>query len=133
MSSHTDLWPNARQKALSLIERIPQENLPAVVQILELLVEPPEQGTMEEGRLIDIIQRHLPEAEQTRLNDLRDRCEQDSLSEAEHQALIRYEDLLEQYRADRLAALMALAKLRNIDLISLNRQLQTPSQPSNAA
>ncbi len=133
MSSHTDLWPDARQKVRSLIERIPQETLPAVVQILELLIELPEQGAIEEGRLIDIIQRHLPEADQTRHNDLRDRCEHSSLSETEHQELIRYEDLLEQYRADRLAALMALAKLRDIDLISLNRQLQPPSQPSNAA
>ncbi|MGI8934672.1 MAG: hypothetical protein ACR2FS_11425 [Phormidesmis sp.] len=130
MSSHTDPRQNDRQKALSLIERIPQEKLPTAVQLLEL----PEQGAVEEeGKLADIIQRQLPEAEQIRLNDLRDRSEWDKLSETEHQELIRYEDLLEQYRADRLAALMALAKLRNIDLISLNRQLRAPSQPSNAA
>ncbi len=134
MSSHTDPRQNDRQKALSLIERIPQENLPTAVQLLELLVELPEQGAVEEeGKLADIIQRQLPEAEQIRLNDLRDRSEWNNLSETEHQELIRYEDLLEQYRADRLAALMAIAKLRNIDLISLNRQLRAPSQPSNAA
>ncbi|WP_240518938.1 hypothetical protein [Leptolyngbya sp. BC1307] len=74
MSSHTDPRQNDRQKALSLIERIPQENLPTAVQLLELLVELPEQGAVEEeGKLADIIQRQLPEAEQIRLNDLRDR------------------------------------------------------------
>jgi len=49
---------------------------------------------------------------------LRERCEWGQLSEAEHQELLQCEDRLEQDRAERLEALINLAKLRNLDLIS---------------
>jgi hypothetical protein len=45
------------------------------------------------------------------LLDLRDRCEWGELTEAEHQELIDYEDLLEQKRVERLEDLLQLAKL----------------------
>ncbi|NEQ44944.1 MAG: hypothetical protein F6K00_15825 [Leptolyngbya sp. SIOISBB] len=43
-----------------------------------------------------------------RLNELRDRGEWGTLTEAEHQKLIRYEDWLEQHRVKRLKSLMAI-------------------------
>ncbi|PSN12592.1 hypothetical protein C7293_19550 [filamentous cyanobacterium CCT1] len=108
-----------RQRAISLIEQLPQSKLAAVVQLLEVLTEPTSQSVAngDETHLLEIIQRRLPEAEQARLNELRDaqraaldgqRCEWGELTEAEHQELIRYEDLLEQHRVERLEALIEL-------------------------
>ncbi|MBW4548326.1 MAG: hypothetical protein KME25_28380 [Symplocastrum torsivum CPER-KK1] len=126
--------PDIRQKAIALIDQLPQDKLMAVVQLLEFLAEPPQQSTVstQEAQLLEVIDNHLPEDEQARLDTLRDRCEWDELSEAEHQELIGYEDLLEQQRVKRLEALIELAKLRNIDLMRLNQQVQSKSQPSHA-
>ncbi len=126
--------PDIRQKAIALIDQLPQDKLMAVVQLLEFLAEPPQQSTVsaQEAQLLEVIENHLPEDEQARLDTLRDRCEWDELSEAEHQELIGYEDLLEQQRVERLEALIELAKLRNIDLMRLNQQVQSKSQPSHA-
>jgi hypothetical protein len=105
--------PDIRQKAIALIGQLPQDKLMAVVQLLEFLAEPPQHSTVsaQEAQLLEVIENHLPEDEQTRLNTLRDRCEWDELSEAEHQELIGYEDLLEQQRVKRLEALIELAKI----------------------
>lgn len=123
-----------RQKAIALIGQLPQDKLMAVVQLLEFLAEPPQQSTVsdQEAQLLEAIENHLPEDEQARLDTLRDRCEWGELSEAEHQELIGYEDLLEQQRVERLEALSKLAKIRNIDLMRLNEQVQSKSQPSHA-
>lgn len=131
MSSPVD----SRQKAIALIEQLSQDKLPAVVQLLELLAAPADQSTVseEENKLLRIIQQQLPEKMQERLDDLRDRCEWSELTEAEHQELIRYEDQQEQYRVDRLGALIALANIRDIDIISLNREIQSASRHSDAA
>lgn len=124
-----------RQRAISLIDQLPQNKLAAVVQLLEVLAEPAPQTSVnsEEASLLAIIQWQLPTSEQTRLDDLRDRCEWGELSDAEHQELLRYEDCLEQHRVERLEALMALARLRNLDLLSLNQQFSSHAQPFNAA
>ncbi|MEQ9237970.1 hypothetical protein [Coleofasciculus sp. E2-BRE-01] len=125
-----------RQKAIALIGQLPQDKLMAVVQLLEFLAEPPQPSTVsaQEAQLLEAIESHLPEDEQVHLDTLRDRCEWDELSEAEHQELIGYEDLLEQQRVERLEALIELAKIRNIDLMRLNQQVQSKShsQPSHA-
>jgi hypothetical protein len=124
-----------RQRAISLLEHLPQNKLEAVVQLLEVLAEPiPQLSTNpEERRLLDIIQQQLPEGEATRLNELRQRCEWGELSEAEYQELIHYEDSLEQYRVARLKALIDLVQLRNLDLVSLNQQMSRPTNSFNAA
>ncbi|PSN19150.1 hypothetical protein C7271_08810 [filamentous cyanobacterium CCP5] len=126
---------NIRQRAISLIEQLPQNKLQAVVQLLEVLSEPTAQAAAnaQEAQLLGIIQRGLSEPEQSRLNELRDRCEWGELTTAEHQELIGYEDRMEQYRVERLEALMELAKLRNLDVLTLNQQVSAQSHPSNAA
>jgi hypothetical protein len=126
---------NIRQRAISLIEQLPQSKLAAVVQLLEVLTEPTSQSVAnaDETYLLEVIQRRLPKAEQARLNELRDRCEWGELTEAEHQELICYEDLVEQHRVERLEALIELAKLRNVDLVTLNQQVSPQSHPFNAA
>ena len=128
------LATDIRQRAIALIGQLPQDKLMAVFQLLEFLAEPPQEGTVsaQEAQLLEVIENHLPEDEQVRLDTLRDRCEWDELSEAEHQELIGYEDLLEQQRVERLEALIELAKIRNIDLMRLNQQVQSKSQPSHA-
>jgi hypothetical protein len=124
-----------RQRAIALLDQLPQNKLSAVVQLLEVLAEPTSQtpANPEEAPLLAVIQWQLPASEQSRLNDLRDRCEWGELSEVEHQELLHYEDRLEHHRVERLAALIALAKLRNLDLISLNQQFSSHAQPFNAA
>jgi hypothetical protein len=124
-----------RQRAISIIEHLPQNKLEVVVQLLEVLAETVPQTTTapEERRLVETIQWQLPEEEATRLNELRKQCEWGELSEAEYQELIRYEDWLEQHRLDRLQALIELAKLRNLDLVSLNQQMFSSANPFNAA
>ncbi|MEO1388556.1 MAG: hypothetical protein AAFV85_14490 [Cyanobacteria bacterium J06634_6] len=131
MSSALD----TREKAIALINQLHQDKLPAVVQLLEILAHPAEQKASidAESGLLELIQRRLPEAEQQELNDLRHRCEWGQLTEEEQNTLIRYEDKQEVYRVDRLTALITLAKLRNLDLMSLNHQIQTATRPSNAA
>jgi hypothetical protein len=130
MAPATDI----HQKAIALIEQLPQDKLIAVVQLLEFLAQPPQPSTVspQEAQLLEVIETHLPEDEQVHLNTLRDRCEWGELSEAEYQELIGYEDLLEEKRVKRLEALIQLAQIRNIDLIRLNQQIQLKSQPSHA-
>jgi len=124
-----------RQRAISLIEQLPQNKLEAVVQLLEVLTEPTSLSAVdaEEARLLEIIQRPLPQADPLWLNELRDRSEWGNLSQAEHQELIHYEDRLEQHRVERLEALIELAQLRGLDLLTLNQQFSAQSHPSNAA
>ncbi|MFQ4138506.1 hypothetical protein PGN35_019520 [Nodosilinea sp. PGN35] len=124
-----------RQRAIALLDQLPQNKLAAVVQLLEVLAEPAPQtlASSEEARLLAVIQWQLPAPEQNRLDDLRDKCEWGELTDAEHQELLHYEDRLEQHHVERLEALIALAKLRNLDLISLNQQFSSPAQPFNAA
>lgn len=130
MTASTDI----RAQAISLIERLPTESLTAVVQLLEFLAESSQQTIpSQEATLVQIIQHCLPIAEQKRLEELRDRCEWSELTEAEQQELISYEDLLEQQSVERLEALIKLAKLRNINLTTLNHQLKSESQPFHAA
>jgi len=127
-------FTNIRAQAIALIDQLPPERLTAVVQLLEFLVEPSQQTVpSQEAALLQVIQHCLPVEEQKRLEELRDRCEWGELTEAEQQELIDYEDLLEQQRVERLEALIQLAKLRNINLTTLNHQLQSEPQPFNAA
>jgi hypothetical protein len=135
MTPATDI----RRRAIALIEQLSPERLTAVVQLLEFLSEPsqqaiinPEAATPEEIALMEVIQRRLPPDEQQRLESLRNKCEWGDLSDSEQAALIQYEDQLEQWRVERLEALMALAKRRNIDLLTLNRQFMSESQPFHA-
>jgi hypothetical protein len=121
--------------AYALIEQLSPEKLTAVVQLLEFLSEPSEQtaSNPQEVALLEVIQRRLEPDQQKRLEELRDRCHWSELTDIEHEELIQYEDQLEQWRVERLEALMELAKLKNIDLLTLNRQFLPESQPFHAA
>ncbi len=125
---------------MALLDQLPNTKLAAVVQLLEVLAEPISQSSesqspshLEEAQWLAVIERPLANFDQARLEDLRERCEWGQLSEAEHQELIQCEDRLEQDRVERLEALINLAKLRNLDLISLNRQRLLSAPPFHAA
>jgi hypothetical protein len=120
--------------AYALIEQLSPERLTAIVQLLEFLSEPTHQAApnSQELALIEVIQRFLPSDEQKRLEELREKSEWGELTDIEHQELIQYEDRLEQWRVERLQALMELARLRNIDLVTLNRQFVSESQSFHA-
>lgn len=130
MTPATDI----RRRAIALIEQLSPEKLTAVVQLLEFLSEPSHQAASnpEEVALVEVIQRRFPPDKQKRLKQLRDQCEWGELTNSEHEELIQYEDQLEQWRVERLQALIALAKLRNIDLLTLNRQFVSESHSFHA-
>lgn len=126
MTPATDI----RRRAIELIEHLSEERLTAVVQLLEFLSEPSKFAASNpiELALVEVIQRRLAPNEQKRLEELRKRGEWGELTDMEHEELIQYEDQLEQWRVERLEALMELARLRNMDLLTLNRQFVSESQ-----
>ena len=71
---------------------------------------------LEEKALLEIIQRRLPPAEQTGLEELDDKNEWGQLSEAEYNELLAYVERIEHQKVERVAALIELAKIQNVDL-----------------
>lgn len=111
-----------RQKALSLLEQLPQQSLNKAVEYLEILSQNAQQETINltslsnETQLIKIIQFHLSSDEQKRLEYLRQQHETGKISNLEHQELLNYVDQIEQEDAKRAEALIQLAQLRHVDL-----------------
>jgi hypothetical protein len=60
---------------------------------------------------------------QQRYNDLRVKLQDETLTPAEHQELLDLTDTVEQFDADRLQHLLALAQLRQVSLPELLQQL----------
>jgi hypothetical protein len=116
------------QRAIALIDQLPPDKLNIAVTFLERLTQQtpavPDNPIAYEISLRRIIQLR-PTIDQARLDDLRDRNEWATLTDEEHQELIRYEEQLEQYSVDRLQAMIQLAQLKNIDLPTLNQQLKS--------
>jgi hypothetical protein len=80
----------------------------------------------DEISLMQIIQQQ-PIIDRPRLEELRDRCEYGHLSPEEHQELMQYEDELERHNADRIEAIMHLAKLQNTDFRTLYQRYEFTS------
>jgi len=113
------LSSNIRQRAKDLVDQLPDSSLQRAIALLEALQPPvaaPHPSPEAETELLAIIQWRLPPEEQTRLDYLRQRSETDALSPSEHQELLVYSDLLEQHDAQRAAALIQLAQLRQVPL-----------------
>lgn len=83
----------------------------------------------EESRLLQIINHTLPFSVQTRYDTLTERRRSENLTPEEYQELLALVDQVELADANRLAALVELAQLRNVTLDQLMEQLdiQTPS------
>ena len=110
------------QKALSLLEKLPQQSLSKAVEYLETLSQNAQQETINltsfsnETQLIKIIQFRLSPDKQKRLDYLRQQNETGKITEQEHQELLNYVDQIEEQDAQRAEALIQLAQLRQIDL-----------------
>ncbi len=87
--------------------------------------------TAEESDLYDRINDALAEEDRARLDVLRNRRRDETLSDDEHQDLIRLEDRLELLHARRMEALAGLASLRESSLEAVMEQLGI-AFPSNA-
>jgi hypothetical protein len=111
-----------RQKALSLLEQLPQQSLNKAVEYLETLAQNAQQETINltslsnENQLIKIIQFHLSADKQKRLDYLCQQNETGKITEQEHQELLNYVDQIEQEDAKRAEALIQLAQFRQVDL-----------------
>lgn len=121
-----------RQKAIALLQQLPDDQLAQAVEFLEELshqtLQPGEiaANSPQEDTLLQIIQRRLSPDDQARLNALRQRNEAGNITDAEYQELLKYVDRVEQQDADRAAALIQLAQLRQVDLKTLiNKFLPT--------
>lgn len=119
-----------RQRAMDLVEHLPQERLVEAVELLESLFgndrktgeETPSQAEIE---LLEIVQRRLPPEEEARLEELDDRNEWGELSEAEYNELLTRIERVEHQNVQRVAALMELAKIRKVDLVTLMSELES--------
>ena len=113
---------NIRQKAIALLDRLPDDQLVQAVEFLEILshqVTQTSQTTLnpsQEEPLLQIVGRQLPPHDRDRLDYLRQHNEAGDITAAEHQELLMYVERIEQQDANRAAALIQLAELRNVDL-----------------
>ena len=76
-----------------------------------------------ESALLVRINQGLPSALRERIAILRARREEAAITDAEYEELTRLTDRAEELHADRMAALVALAKLRGVSLPVLMEQL----------
>ena len=77
-----------------------------------------------ENTLLQKIAETLPTAIQQRYNELRAKLHAETLTPEEHQELLNLIDTVEQFDADRLQNLVALAQLREVPLPKLLAQLK---------
>lgn len=120
-----------RQRAIALIEKLPEETLIKAIDLLETLCVDNGVVTLGEETLLQRIQRRLPTDDQTRLTYLRQRNETGEITETEHQELLGYVDRVERQDAERAEALIQLARLRNVELKTLlNEFLPVYTKPN---
>ena len=117
-----------RQHIHQLVDQLPNEALEDALQLLEGLSRRALQAG-QELELLSIIQRRLSTSQQERWATLRQKLELETLTDREHQELMTYSDLLESWNAERVEAVMELAKLRQVDFQALYQEL-TPHSHS---
>jgi hypothetical protein len=125
MSTLTD-----RQRAITLLENLQEEELPRAIMALEALsVVRNHPSTFQEAELIACINRRLPSDQQQRLNALRKKLEDEALTEIDRTELLTITDEIEERDAERAKALFQLAQLRNVDITIILKEFQTlPTQ-----
>jgi hypothetical protein len=130
-----------RQRLQTLVETLPEASL---LQAESLLVQLNPSIAMtvgeaagngrqssEEAPLLAIIERRLPIQAQTRLNFLRQRLADETITEAEHQELLTFIEPIEQMDAARVEAMIQLAQLRKVDLNTIIQEFLPHPQPSD--
>jgi hypothetical protein len=76
-----------------------------------------------ETELFLVINQALPEDQQKRIEELTDKMEFEAITDAEHAELQRLTDAMERAQVKRLKAVAELAKLKNVSLGEMMRQL----------
>jgi hypothetical protein len=111
----------SRRDLLRAVEQLdPVEFQQFVTDVLELRAgKQAPRLSAPESKLLQIVNRGLPEDLQGRYRDLIDKRRQQTLTPEELQELLRLTDQVEQLEADRLAALSELAQLRKTTLPAL--------------
>jgi DNA polymerase sigma len=127
-----------RQRAKELVDQLPGESLAKALEFLESLCSEANQTSeitasrQEEEALLQIIQNRLPEDDQIRLAYLRQRNENEEITDTEHQELLNYVDQIEHQDAERAEALIQLAKLRDVHLKTLVNEFLPAHKPPDA-
>jgi hypothetical protein len=126
-----------RQDAITLIDALPSETLPELIQFVEFLRFKTSSHTAfatdaEEQKLLQIIQRRLAPEQQRRLDRLRQKNEMGELALAEHAELLQITDQVEHADAERAQALIELARLRNKPVSTILHEY-APEYVTNAA
>jgi hypothetical protein len=122
-----------RQRLQNLVETLPEESLLRAEYLLTDLKSAavsPSTGS-QEAPLIAIIERRLAPEAQTRLNDLRQRLADETITEAEHQELLTFIDPIEQMDAERVEAMIQLAQLRQVNLNTIIQEFLPNPQKSH--
>ncbi len=108
--------PKTKQKkVLSAMRSILQESKPGKIKVPRL--------SKKETELFLRINRTLPPEKQERYDELRQKREDETLTESEHAELLKFVDELMTIWTDRLQAVVDLAKLRRISPRELMKQL----------
>ena len=68
---------------------------------------------------MQVLNRRLPQDDQVRLDYLREQNESGEITEVEHQELLAFVSRVENEDAERAAAILQLAQIRNVESLSL--------------
>jgi hypothetical protein len=114
-----------RQKAIQLIEQLPEESLTEVIELLNSLHERTSQtkplpSNNSEEKLLQIIHRKISQEDQDRLDYLRQLNEDgDDMTAVEYQELLAFVSRIEKEDAERVSAIFQLAQIRKVEPLSL--------------
>ncbi len=122
-----------RQRLQTLVETLPEESLLRAESLLTDLksAAASPSAASQEAPLITIIERRLSPEAQTRLDSLRQRLADETITEAEHQELLTFIDPIEQMDAERVEAMIQLAQLRQVNLNTIIQEFLPNPQKSN--
>ncbi len=117
-----------RQKAIQLVEQLPEESLTEVIDLLNNLHQRTSQANPlpsdnSEEKLLQVIHRKISREDQDRLDYLRQLNEGgDDMTAAEYQELLDFVSRIEKDDAERVSAIFQLAQIRKVDPLSLITQ-----------
>jgi hypothetical protein len=94
-----------------------------VGQINALLAQRKVPSPRRETELLELINQGLPEAIQSRYDELQAKLQDETIAPDEHEELLALIDPVEQATADRLRSLIELSQLRQVSLDELMTQL----------
>ena len=95
----------------------------AVKQALQELVEPKAPRLSKKATELFLINQALPADQQKRIEELTEKMEFESITDAEQAELLQLTDAMEGAQVKRLKAVVELAKVRNVSLDEMLRQL----------